>query len=101
MIAPVAMLDDLRAELAAAGLEVPLPQDSTISHRLSLLPASLAKGLEFDAVVVVEPAAIVAESEHGTRLLFVALTRPVQRLVIAHARGLPAALASDPASSGR
>jgi DNA helicase IV len=75
---------------------VPLPQDSTISHRLSLLPASLAKGLEFDAVVVVEPAAIVAESEHGTRLLFVALTRPVQRLVIAHAQALPAALAADP-----
>jgi DNA helicase IV len=41
---------------------------------------------------VVEPSAIVAESEHGTRLLFVALTRPVQRLVIAHALPLPAAL---------
>jgi DNA helicase IV len=96
VIAPVAMLERLRAQLAEAGLEVPLPQDSTISHRLSLLPASLAKGLEFDAVVVVEPAAIVAESEHGTRLLFVALTRPVQRLVIAHAEALPAALAADP-----
>jgi DNA helicase IV len=93
VIAPVAMLEALRAELGAAGLEVPLPQESTISHRLSLLPASLAKGLEFDAVVVVEPAAIVAESEHGTRLLFVALTRPVQRLVIAHAQPLPRALA--------
>jgi DNA helicase IV len=46
-------------------------------------------------VVVVEPAAIVAESEHGTRLLFVALTRPVQRLVIAHARPLPQALAGS------
>jgi DNA helicase IV len=93
VIAPVAMLDALRAELAAAGIDVPLPEQSTIAHRLSLLPASLAKGLEFDAVVVVEPAAIVAESEHGTRLLFVALTRPVQRLVIAHARPLPTALA--------
>ena len=95
VIAPVAMLDPLRAELAAAGIDVPRPEQSTISHRLSLLPAALAKGLEFDAVVVVEPAAIVAESEHGTRLLFVALTRPVQRLVIAHARPLPQALAGS------
>jgi DNA helicase IV len=92
VIAPVAMLDPLRAGLAAVGLDVPLPEQSTISHRLSLLPASLAKGLEFDAVIVVEPSAIVAESQHGTRLLFVALTRPVQRLVIAHARSLPTAL---------
>ena len=60
VIAPVAMLDELRAELAAAGIDVPLPEHSTIAHRLSLLPAALAKGLEFDAVVVVEPAAIVA-----------------------------------------
>jgi DNA helicase IV len=92
VVAPVAMLAGLRAELAAAGHDVPLPEQSTIAHRLSLLPAALAKGLEFDAVVVVEPAAIVAESEHGTRLLFVALTRPVQRLVIAHAQPLPVAL---------
>lgn len=95
VIAPDAMLDGLRAELALVGQDVPLPEQSTISHRLSLLPASLAKGLEFDAVVVVEPAAIVAESEHGTRLLFVALTRPVQRLVIAYARPLPNALATS------
>ena len=96
VIAPVTMLDALRAELATAGLEVPLPHESTIAHRLSLLPASLAKGLEFDAVIVVEPAAIVAESEHGARLLFVALTRPVQRLVITHALPLPRVLGATP-----
>jgi DNA helicase IV len=95
VIAPVAMLEGLRSQLAASGHDVPLPEQSTIAHRLSLLPAALAKGLEFDAVVVVEPAKIVAESEHGTRLLFVALTRPVQRLVIAHSRPLPAALAAS------
>jgi DNA helicase IV len=94
VIAPVALLDELRAALAAAGHVVPLPEESTITHQLSLLPAALAKGLEFDAVVVVEPSAIVAESEHGSRLLFVALTRPVQRLVIAHSQALPRALAA-------
>ena len=92
VIAPVAQLDALRAELAGAGIDVPAPEASTISHRLSLLPATLAKGLEFDAVVVVEPAAIVAESEHGTRLLFVALTRAVQCVEVVHSQPLPAAL---------
>jgi DNA helicase IV len=56
------------------------------------LPAALAKGLEFDAVIVVEPSAILAESEHGARLLFVALTRAVQRLVLVHSEPLPPAL---------
>ena len=51
-----------------------------------------AKGLEFDAVVVVEPAAIVEQSEHGVRSLFVALTRCTTRLALVHARPLPAQL---------
>jgi hypothetical protein len=51
-----------------------------------------AKGLEFDAVVVVEPAAIVDECEHGLRALFVALTRCTNRLALVHARPLPAVL---------
>jgi DNA helicase IV len=92
VVAPTARLDELRAALAAVGHDVPPPEQTTITHRLSLLPAALAKGLEFDAVVVVEPAAIVAESEHGARLLFVALTRAVQRLVLVHAEPLPPAL---------
>jgi len=56
-----------------------------------------AKGLEFDAVVVVEPAKFVPASgdEHraGLRLLYVALTRAVQTLTIVHHLPLPAALA--------
>ena len=40
-----------------------------------------AKGLEFDAVVVVGPDEIVAESPGGIRVLYVALTRPTQRLI--------------------
>jgi DNA helicase IV len=56
-----------------------------------------AKGLEFDAVVVVEPAKFVPATgdEHraGLRLLYVALTRAVQTLTIVHQQPLPAALA--------
>jgi DNA helicase IV len=62
---------------------------------ITLLTPPLAKGLEFDAVVVVEPAGIVAEELHGHRMLYIALTRAVQDLVIVHARDLPAELASQ------
>ena len=53
-----------------------------------------AKGLEFDAVVVVEPAAIAGHSARGLRLLYVALTRAVQELVVIHAEPLPGRLAA-------
>lgn len=51
-----------------------------------------AKGLEFDTVVLVEPAAILAE-EHGLSLLYVAVTRATHRLVIVHADPLPEVVA--------
>ena len=56
---------------------------------LVVLSARLAKGLEFDAVIVAEPAEIAADEPHGVRLLFVALTRAVQHLALAHAQPLP------------
>ena len=63
-----------------------------------VLGADEVKGLEFDCVVVVEPAQIVAEAEHGLRSLFVALTRCTSRLAIVHAQPLPdvLGLAADP-----
>jgi DNA helicase IV len=67
------------------------------AHRLSratVLAPTDAKGLEFDAVVVAEPAAIAGGTPQGLRLLYVALTRAVQELVVVHARPLPAALIS-------
>ena len=54
-----------------------------------------AKGLEFDHVVVVEPA-LIAQSEHGLRALYVALTRPTRTLVVVHSRPLPAELGATP-----
>jgi superfamily I DNA/RNA helicase len=63
----------------------------------SVLAPPDAKGLEFDAVVVVEPDAIAAGTSRGLRLLYVALTRAVQELVIVHARRLPPALVREPA----
>jgi DNA helicase IV len=60
---------------------------------VALLTPLLAKGLEFDTVVVVEPAAIVEAEPAGHRALFVALTRPTRRLVVVHHRPLPDPLA--------
>jgi DNA helicase IV len=56
-----------------------------------LLTPRQAKGLEFDHVVVVEPA-LIADGEQGLRGLSVALTRPTKTLVVVHARPLPAEL---------
>ncbi|MFI0467463.1 HelD family protein [Saccharopolyspora sp. 5N102] len=57
-----------------------------------LLTVDQAKGLEFDSVLVVDPAAIVADSERGLNDLYVALTRATQRLGVVHPNGLPAVL---------
>jgi DNA helicase IV len=60
---------------------------------LILVPVTLAKGLEFDHVIVVEPAAIAAAEARGLQRLYVALTRAVSRLTVVHAEPLPEALA--------
>ena len=49
----------------------------------------LSKGLELDAVVVVEPKAILEEEPKGPQSLFVALTRCTRRLTVVATRGLP------------
>jgi superfamily I DNA/RNA helicase len=61
--------------------------------RLTLVPASLAKGLEFDHVVVIEPARIAAAETRGLRRLYVVLTRAVSSLTIVHSEPLPEPLA--------
>jgi DNA helicase IV len=54
---------------------------SWLAERISVVTPLEAKGLEYDAVVVVSPDDIVAESPGAVRVLYVALTRPTQRLV--------------------
>ena len=61
-----------------------------------MLPASLAKGLEYDHVVVVEPAEIVEAEPRGLHRLYVVLTRAVSRLTVLHTSPLPAALLATP-----
>jgi DNA helicase IV len=87
-----AAADRLRAALNAAGLSAATPEEIDSGARVTVVPASLAKGLEYDHVVVVEPAEIVAAERRGLHRLYVVLTRAVSRLAIVHAAPLPAAL---------
>ncbi|AHH94759.1 HelD family protein [Kutzneria albida] len=94
----VVLADDrftaVRRRLAAAGITAGLPHEDEAEHKFSLVPASLAKGLEFDHVVVLEPELITAAGQDGLRLLYIALTRAISRLTILHTGELPAALAA-------
>ncbi|MFE5874069.1 RNA polymerase recycling motor ATPase HelR [Rhodococcus sp. NPDC056506] len=56
------------------------------------VPVSETKGLEFDAVLVVEPERIIADGPRGASELYVALTRATQRLGVLHEGSLPQAL---------
>jgi hypothetical protein len=92
VLAPTSLVGELALSLDDAGYHAIDPRRDGLGSPLSLLPVDLANGLEFDAVVVVEPATIADESPQGLRALYVALTRPTQRLVVVHARPLPACL---------
>ncbi|MEV5967741.1 AAA family ATPase [Kribbella sp. NPDC051952] len=75
--------------LKAAGIEV-VPADG--DGRVTVVPASLAKGLEYDHVIAVEPAEIVAAEPRGLNRLYVILTRAVSRLEVLHHLELPTEL---------
>jgi hypothetical protein len=92
--AVVAEVADL---LTSAGVPAAaLTDDGEEVPRIAVVPASLTKGLEFDAVVVVDPAAIVAAEPRGLHRLYVVLTRAVSSLVVLHRGDLPDALAAGP-----
>jgi DNA helicase IV len=107
VIAADARTDTLAAALTRAGIAVSRVDgvDSVDAvgrmARVTALPASLAKGLEYDHVVVVEPAEIVAAEARGLHRLYVVLTRAVSRLDLVHREPLPPALrGADRLSAG-
>ncbi|MCH0562007.1 UvrD-helicase domain-containing protein [Streptomyces sp. MUM 2J] len=97
LIAADARVPALAAALTAAGIGYLAPgEETTELTRLTLVPASLAKGLEYDYVVLDEPQAVVdgePDERTGLRRLYVALTRAVSGLVVTHAAPLPPQLA--------
>ncbi|MEU6348619.1 UvrD-helicase domain-containing protein [Streptomyces sp. NPDC047072] len=82
--------------LTAAGIGFLAPgEETTAETRLTLVPASLAKGLEYDYVVLDEPQAVVEgepDERTGLRRLYVALTRAVSGLIVTHQGALPSQL---------
>ena len=92
VIASEARVDAIRRAIGDRGLVLAEPGEIAPDRPVVVVPPALAKGLEFDAVIVVEPAEIASDEPNGARLLFVALTRAVQHLAVAHAVDLPAYL---------
>jgi superfamily I DNA/RNA helicase len=89
VIAAEPAVPGLTTALRAAGIAL---ADDENEERVTLLPATLAKGLEYDHVIVVEPAQIVESEPRGLNRLYVVLTRAVSRLHVLHSRPLPSAL---------
>jgi DNA helicase IV len=81
-------------ELAERVRKILSDQDGygSLGERVSVLTVAEAKGLEFDAVTVVDPGVILRESPRGASDLYVALTRPTQRLTVLHRDDLPEGL---------
>ena len=92
VIVPDSLVGVVANAFDAAGVEFGRAARNGLNVQITLVPVSLVKGLELDATVVVEPAAILAEEVQGARALYVALTRATKRLVLVHERELPEVL---------
>ena len=89
VIAPRARIGELAGALPAA---VPGDRTEVLDSPVALLTVGQSKGLEFDRVVLVDPAGILAQSPAGGHDLYVAITRATHRLTVVHENDLPACL---------
>ncbi|MFG1953070.1 UvrD-helicase domain-containing protein [Micromonospora sp. NPDC048830] len=82
IICPDTCREDVELELIAKDVAWRAASEGELGPGINLVGPHEAKGLEFDAVVVIEPADIVAADVRGHRLLYVALTRTTRYLDI-------------------
>ena len=102
VVVPDALRKSLCEALNEAGIVWSDAARGQLSTSINVLSAEQSKGLEFDAVVIVEPVAIANESASGLRLLYVALTRSTRYLTVAHAGPLlPTPLDDSEAGQGQ
>jgi DNA helicase IV len=92
VVVPDAMADEISGFLDRAGIQHGRATRTGLDDPITVVPVSVVKGLELDGVVVVEPARIVSDEAQGLRALYVALTRPTQRLTVVHAEPLPSSM---------
>jgi DNA helicase IV len=92
VIAADEQIRGLASVLAAAGVPYAILEGAATGDVITLVPVTLAKGLEFDQVIVYEPTQIAAAEARGLHRLYVALTRAVSRLTVLYAEPLPAPL---------
>jgi DNA helicase IV len=98
VIVPDPATEDVSRALSRNGVEhgVLGANHGDLDHQVDVVPATVAKGLEFDRVIVVEPSAIAAaepDRRTGLRRLYVVLTRAVSELTVFHSEELPVELA--------
>ena len=91
IIAPDALITALAAAVPDA---VPGDEPESLDSMAAILTVSQAKGLEFDRVIVADPAGILTQSENGGHDLYVAITRATHRLTVVYNGDLPASLRS-------
>jgi len=89
VITPASLVEPIAAALTMAGVSFERATERGLDSPVSLVPVNVVKGLELDAVIVVEPGRIVREERQGLRALYVALTRSTQMLTVVHADPLP------------
>ncbi len=97
VIAPAGLVDELTAAVVGDPLggeagDGEAGDGPDLDDMVVVLTVSQAKGLEFDSVLVVDPAQILADSDRGLSELYVALTRATQRLGVLHPGPLPGVL---------
>jgi hypothetical protein len=100
IVCPATLRDELNDALQRAGVAWSDASRGNLSKSINVVSPEDAKGLEFDAVVVLEPEEIVEESGRGLRLLYVALTRTTRYLTVVYAGALlplPEGVSSSPA----
>jgi DNA helicase IV len=86
----------VQAMLTGAQVPHELLAGPATSEIVTVVPVTMAKGLEFDHVIVLEPARIAAAEARGLHRLYVALTRAVSRLTVLHSGDLPEPLLTGP-----
>src|SRR6266508_1978736 len=92
VLVPAERAEELGRRVAAVPGAAAERGPAALDARIAVLTVAESKGLEFDSVVLVDPAGIVAESPRGIADLYVALTRATQRLGVVHSGDLPAML---------